>query len=213
MMIVGLTGSIAMGKTTAANMLRDIGGVAVFCSDEAVRALYGDRAVIDLISRRFPGSYDTKKAGIDKDRLIAEIGLDHEKWNDLEEIIHPFVQDAQQKFIAEQRRTGTKIVVLDIPLLFETGADKRVDCTICVTAPSFMQQQRIAERVKAGRMTEESAAFRLLRQMPDAEKRARADFIVQTGLGLAHTRSALEKIIRELKGRDHDRHSHPSHNI
>jgi len=201
MIVIGLTGSIAMGKTTAAGMLAEMDGVAVFCSDDAVRELYGDPAVIDLIKTTFPSAYDKKANAIDKDKLIAEIGFDHEKWDALEQILHPFVQREQQKFLREQQALGTRIAVLDIPLLFETGGEKRVDYTICVSAPAFIQEQRIAERIKKGRITEESFRFRLERQMPDGEKRARADFVVQTGQGLAYTRDALEKIIRDLKER------------
>ena len=141
------------------------------------------------------------RGAIDKAKLIREIGFDHEKWDALEQILHPFVQREQQKFLREQQALGTKIAVLDIPLLFETGAERRVDCTICVTAPSFIQDQRIAERIREGKITEESYRFRLERQMPDADKRARADFIVQTGQGIAYTRNELNKIIGILKER------------
>lgn len=196
MIIIGLTGSIAMGKTTAANILRTLDGVAVHCSDEAVRELYNDARVIDLIKTTFPNSYDKKTNGIDKQKLIEEIGFDHEKWNALEDIFHPFVRDAQQGFIKDQTQAGTKIVVLDIPLLFETGAEARVDYVICVSAPGFIQNQRALGTRK---MSAEDFGFRLSRQMPDAEKCQRADFIVQTGQGLACTRRELQKIIDSFK--------------
>ncbi len=217
MIVIGLTGSIAMGKSTAANMLREMSGVAVHCSDEAVRELYNDPAVIDLIKNAFPSTYDKKAGKIDKAKLIAELGRDHEKWDELESILHPFVQKAQQKFIQEQAQQGTKIVVLDIPLLFETGGENRVDYTICVSAPSFIQQQRLDKRIADGLMSEEDSGFRLARQMPDAEKQKRADFIVPTGQGIAPTRKALEKVIRDIKekhlGNGNERGRLPSHDL
>lgn len=210
MMIVGLTGSMAMGKSTASNMLASMGHVAVHCSDKIVAELYQDKDVIDLIKTTFPQAYDKKTGGIDKGALIAMLGRDHDKWDALEKILHPYVQASQKKFISEQQALGTKIVVLDIPLLFETNAQARVDCTICVSAPAFLQQQRIDERIRAGKVTPEDAAFRLSRQMPDDQKCKLADFVVQSGAGLAAMRADLEKIVRDLKkkiepGHDHNR--------
>lgn len=199
MIIVGLTGSMAMGKSTAAAMLANMDGVAVHDSDQAVRALYNDGDVINRIRTAFPKSYDKKNNKIDKASLLAALGSDPEKWDALEAILHPFVQQAQQKFIRDQRALGTKIVVLDIPLLFETGAENRVDYTLCVSAPDFVQQQRIDKRIRDGFITAEDAAWRMSRQMPDAEKRRRADFVVQTGQGMDYTRRELENIIRDLK--------------
>lgn len=217
MIIVGLTGSIAMGKSTAAEMLRGMDGVAVHCSDETVRKLYDDPEVIGLIRATFPDACDRKSGGIDKRKLLAALGDDHEKWDALEAILHPYVLASQQKFIQEHSRLGTKIIVLDIPLLFETGAETRVDYTICVTAPSFIQDQRIAGRIAEGKLTEENYRFRLSRQMPDEEKQKRADFVVQSGAGLAHTRKELERIIQLLKeknlGNGHERHRFPSHDL
>lgn len=217
MIIIGLTGSIAMGKSTAAAMLAEMDGVAVFCSDEAVRRLYNDPAVIGLIKTTFPAAWDKKTDTIDKTKLIAEISDDHEKWDALEDILHPFVLQEQQKFLRAQKTLGTKIAVLDIPLLFETGGEKRVDYTVCVSAPPFIQEQRIAQRIRDGKLTEESFRFRLARQMPDAEKRARADFVVQTGQGLAYTRGELEKIIRTLRerhfGNGHEHRRFPPHEL
>ncbi len=194
MIVIGLTGSIAMGKSTAANMLRGMNNVAVHCSDEAVRDLYNDEKVIDLIKTTLPNSYNKKSFAIDKQKLIDEIGFDHEKWDALEDIFHPFVREAQQKFISLHAQDGTKVIVLDIPLLFETGMQDRVDYTICVSAPDFIQEQRaLGER----KMSVEDFQFRLSRQMPDVEKRRRSDFVVQTGQGLSYTRRELEKIIRQ----------------
>ncbi|PJB72120.1 MAG: dephospho-CoA kinase [Alphaproteobacteria bacterium CG_4_9_14_3_um_filter_47_13] len=205
MIIIGLTGSMAMGKSTAATMLSSIAGVAVHDSDEAVRHLYQQRTVKDLIKNSFPKTCHHKTDRIDKAALLETLGTDPEQWEILESILHPFVREAQQKFIREQQALGTQIVVLDIPLLFETGGDNRVDYTLCVTAPPFIQQQRIEERIAAGTLSAADAAFRMSRQMPDAEKRKRADFIVQTGQGLDHTRRTLEKIVRDLKKRHFDK--------
>ncbi len=217
MIIVGLTGSIAMGKSTAAEMLRDMSGVAVHCSDDTVRALYDNPEVIDLIKTTFPQAWVKKTGKIDKKKLIETLGNDAEKWDALEDILHPYVLRSQQKFLAEHKRLGTKIAVLDIPLLFETGGDQRVDYTICVTAPEFIQRQRIDQRIKQGKLTEDDFQFRLSRQMPDVEKRARADFLVQSGQGLAYTRRELEKIVQQLKekhfGNGNKCHRFPSHDL
>lgn len=197
MKIIGLTGSIAMGKTTAANMLRNMKGVSVFCSDDAVRALYTDPAALARLHDRFPDAFTARQ--IDKKKMIALLGRDHDRWDALENILHPFVIKAQQKFLRDQKTLGTGLAVLDIPLLFETGTEDRVDFTACVTAPAFLQAQRIAARIAADTITAVDAAFRMERQMPDAEKRVRADFVVQTGAGLAATRAALEDIVRRIR--------------
>lgn len=199
MIVIGLTGSMAMGKSTASEMLRAMKGIAVHCSDDAVRALYGNPDVSAHLKNAFPQAWDSKKGAIDKTALIKHLGRDHEKWNALEAILHPYVQESQQKFLREQRTLGTKIAVLDIPLLFETGAQNRVDYTICVSAPDFIQKQRIDQRIAAGLLTPEDAAFRLARQMPDGQKKALADFTVQAGQGMEPMRRELEKIIRDLK--------------
>lgn len=215
MIVIGLTGSIAMGKSTAANMLAQMSGVAVHCSDEAVKKLYDHPDVIDLIKTTFPKAYDRKSGKIDKLKLIAELGTDHEKWDALEDILHPYVREAQQKFIREQQALGAKIVVLDIPLLFETGAENRVDYTVCISAPDFIQEQRLNDRIKNGLMSEEDAEFRMARQMPDGEKRVRADFVVQSGQGLAYTQRELEKIINDLKKKHliNDHNSFPPYTL
>jgi dephospho-CoA kinase len=200
-----------MGKSTAAEMLRDMKGVAVHCSDDAVRRLYDDPKVIGLIKSTFPESYDKKRGRIDKKALLDTLNQDHEKWDVLEEILHPFVQDLQKKWLQLQQTTGMQIAVLDIPLLFETGAEQRVDFTIVVTAPAHIQ----AQRVFTGRnMDEDDFYFRLARQMPDEEKKRLADFVVSSGIGRAHTRRELEKIVQRLKtrnqGQSYDDKSHYS---
>lgn len=195
MIVIGLTGSIAMGKSTAAKMLVDMRGVVVHDSDAAVHRLYNDPEVIDRVREFFPKSYDSKTGKIDKLKLREELGTDHEKWDTIEDILHPYVRASQQQFLQEQQRLGTRLVILDIPLLFETGAEERVDYTICVSAPEYIQRQRVLQ----GRgMDEEDFEFRLSRQMPDDEKKRRADFVVQTGVGLAETRKMLHNIIQRL---------------
>jgi dephospho-CoA kinase len=192
---------MAMGKSTASKMLAGMDGVAVQCSDEAVKELYEDERVIDVIKATFPAAYDKKHKTIDKKKLMEELDHDHEKWDALEEILHPLVREKQKQFIQKQTTLGTKIVILDIPLLFETGAETRLDYTITVSAPEFIQWQRIEQRLKSGVLTEDDAAFRLSRQMSDAEKRKRSDYIVASGQGLAYMRKELEKIIKQTKER------------
>lgn len=195
MIVVGLTGSLGMGKTTTANMLRGM-GYPVHCSDDAVHALMNaGGAGVDAVAADFPAARDKSGQGIDRRALRALLGKDHAAWDRLERILHPLVVGSQQAFLQAQRAKGVKIAVLDIPLLFETGAQARVDYTICVTAPAFLQRQRAFARPG---MTAEDFAFRLSRQMPDGEKRKRADFIVQTGLGLAYTRWELRNIIKKI---------------
>ncbi len=210
MIVIGLTGSMAMGKSTAADMLAGMNGVAVLCSDDIVRGLYDHPDVIDLVKTTFPKAYDRRKKAIDKAALLDDLDHDHEKWDALEDILHPYVRAAQDQFIAQQKTLGAQIVVLDIPLLFETGGETRCDYTICVSAPAFIQQQRIEARIAAGRLDEEDAAFRLSRQMDDHEKRARADFTVPSGQGSAAMRRALAAVIRNIKDREvgHDRDGH-----
>ncbi len=197
MKIIGLTGSIGMGKSVATSMLRDM-GVPVHCSDEAVHALLGPKGgAVDLIEAAFPGVLDKKNHSIDRRALGAKVFGHDENRKKLEALVHPLVVQSQARFIAENKRTNAKIVVLDIPLLYETGAEQRVDQVIVVSAPAFIQRQRVMTRPH---MTEEKFAAILATQTPDTEKRRRADYIVETGIGLAETRRDLEKIIKALKG-------------
>ncbi|MBU0801043.1 MAG: dephospho-CoA kinase [Alphaproteobacteria bacterium] len=210
MIVIGLTGSIGMGKSTAAEMLRGL-GVPVHDSDAAVHALLAaDGAAVTPVAARFPEAFDRKTKSINRAALGKIVFGDDAKRHDLEQILHPLVREAQAVFIRTQQRAGIKMVALDIPLLFETGAENRVDVTIVVTAPYEIQRQRVLARPG---MDEEQFQKRLNSQMSDAEKRKRADFIVQTGAGMAHTRNALAGIIRELKNREHKNGGHrfPSH--
>lgn len=199
MIIVGLTGSIGMGKSVATAMLRDM-GVPVHCSDEAVHTLMGSNgAAVDVVADAFPGVLNKKDRSIDRRALGEQIFGHDEKRKKLEAIIHPLVVQSQARFIADNARLHTKIVVLDIPLLFETGAEARVDYTIVVSAPDFVQRQRVLARPH---MTEEKFSTILNTQIPDFEKRRRTDFVVETGIGMAETRQALERIIKTLKQRE-----------
>ncbi len=196
MIIVGLTGSIGMGKSVATSMFRDM-GVPVHCSDEAVHALLGPQgAAVAAVDAAFPGVINPHDNSINRKALGAKIfGYDEERKR-LENILHPLVVDSQRRFIAEQSKHQALLVVLDIPLLYETGADARVDKVIVVSAPSFIQRQRVLAR--PGMTREKFEAIRAS-QMPDAEKRRRADYVVQTGIGRAYTRNALTRIIKQLK--------------
>lgn len=195
MIVAGLTGSIGMGKTTAANMLRSM-GYPVHCSDEAVHELYrtGGAAVTPLATL-FPEAYDRKSASIDRKKLGEIVWKDPDKKAQVEAIVHPLVRQAQDDFITQCRKQGVKLCFLDIPLLFETGADARVDYTFVVSAPDFVQRQRVLARPG---MTEERFAEILTKQMPDKEKQMRADFVIPTGLGMAETRKELQRAVKQI---------------
>lgn len=199
MIILGLTGSIGMGKTTAARMLK-IMGVPVHDSDAAVhRAMAPRGEAFEEIALTFPEAWDKKKGVIDRKKLGAIVFSDPAKRKALEDILHPAARVSQEIFIRQMRRAGKKIVCLDIPLLFETGAEARVDFTLCVTAPEEIQRRRVLSRSGMDEVKFE-AIFNS--QMPDSEKRARADFVVQTGMGYAHTFRTLRKIINGV-GKNH----------
>jgi dephospho-CoA kinase len=198
MITVGVTGSIGMGKSTAARMLRAL-KIPVHCSDEAVHELLGPHgAGVAAVEAAFPGSRDRKSGATDRAALLRSLGRDHAQWDRLERVLHPLVRERQQRFLRAQRVSGAALVALDIPLLFETGAETRLDYTICVTAPRFLQKMRLRARAS---FQPQDLDFRLARQLPDREKRRRADFVVQTGLGRAHTFRALRRIVRQLKAR------------
>lgn len=195
MIIIGLTGSIGMGKSTAARMLKKM-GVAVHDSDDVVRQLlepYGQ--AFEEVAVTFPESWDKKKHVIKRDVLADIIFHDEGKRHELEKIIHPIVKQSQKKFIQKQQRLGQKAVVLDIPLLFETGAQNRVDYTFVVSSPYHIQRRRVLSRPN---MSEEKFQGILSSQLPDREKSMRADFVIPTGMGLAYTYRALEKSLKEI---------------
>ena len=196
MIILGVTGSIGMGKSTAGKLLERM-GCPVHCSDVSVRnALKPYGKAFEKVALTFPESWDKKTRLLKKDVLSDIVFSNSEKKRKLENILHPIAQEEQSEFIFHQKKMGRDFCALDIPLLFETGADKRVDYTIVVTAPFFIQAQRVLNRKG---MTEEKFHRILNTQMPDIEKRAHADFVVQTGLGKAYTHRALKTILNTLR--------------
>lgn len=196
MKIIGLTGSIGMGKTTVGKMFSKQ-GVPVHDSDVAAhKALQKSSPVFNAIVTAFPESVHKKTKKIDRKKLGKIVFSDPEKKQYLESLIHPFVQAEQKKFIKEHRIKGRKLVVLDIPLLYETGADLRVDKVAVVSAPLFIQAQRVLARPN---MTTNKFNAILRAQMPDKEKCARADYVVQTGLGLARTNRQIRAIVRDIQ--------------
>lgn len=202
MLIIGLTGSIGMGKSTVAARLREL-GVPVFDSDAEVHRLYAAEAV-PLIESAFPGT--TVDGKVDRQRLSAAVIAAPEGFKRIETIIHPLVRQGQRRFLTQARDRGEALAVLEVPLLFETSAERLVDVTIVVSAPAEMQRARVLARPG---MTPEKLDVILSRQTPDADKRARADFVVDTGTTLDETRAQIESIVARLsgqKGRAFDLH-------
>src|SRR5262249_20493839 len=196
MVIVGLTGSIGMGKSTAAKMLREMGG-PVYDADAAVHALQAPGgAALPAIEAAFPGV--VKQGVLDRQALGARVFGNKQALRKLEAIVHPLVGQQQRRFLRAAARRRAPIVVLDIPLLFEGSGERRVDATLVVSAPAFLQRRRVMARPG---MTEEKLAGILRQQVPDPMKRRRATVVIPTGLGLAPTRLALEKAVVRLKRR------------
>ncbi len=193
MFVLGLTGSIGMGKSTTAGMFRAC-GVPVHDADATVHALYGGPAA-PLVEAAFPGV--VVNGAVDRPRLSAALGGQPEAYQKLEAIVHPLVRQAEKDFLAQARLDRTPLVVLDVPLLLETGGDARVDGVLVVTAPSEVQRARVLARPGMG---DERFAQILSRQMPDAQKRCHAHFTVDTSLGLPHAQAAVRDIIRALAG-------------
>jgi dephospho-CoA kinase len=188
MFILGLTGSLGMGKSTTARFFAEE-GVPVHDADAVVHRLYEGEAAA-AIEAAFPGT--TAGGKVDRTRLAARVLGDAPALARLEEIVHPLVQDAERRLIAEARSRGEKVAVLDIPLLFESGADRRVDAVVVVSAPPEVQRARVLERPG---MTVDKLEAILARQMPDAEKRARADFVVDTSQGFNAARAQVRAIL------------------
>jgi len=187
MFVIGLTGSIAMGKTTTARLFAEE-GVPVHDADAAVHKLYEGEGV-ELIEAAFPGS--TKDGKVDRMALSHQVVGNPSALQRLEAIVHPLVRESETKFLHEAERQGAGIVVLDIPLLFETGGEGRADATVVVSAPAEMQRARVLER---GVSLERLEAL-LKRQMPDAKKRRRADFVVDSSQGVEHARDQVRQIL------------------
>ena len=193
MIVYGLTGSIGMGKSTAAHMLRSM-GVMVHDADATARELLLPKGkAFEEVAVSFPDAWDKKNHLIRRDILADIIFNDDDARKTLENIAHPYIHEDQFYFIRKAKALGQDKAVLDIPLLYETGADKRVDKVIVVSAPDFIQAQRVLSRPN---MNEELFEKILESQLLDAEKCVRADYVVQTGLGRANTYKALEKIMR-----------------
>lgn len=193
MIVLGLTGSIGMGKSTTARMFRDA-GVPVHDSDETVHRLYAGKAA-GLIEKRFPGV--VHDGVVDREKLAKAVLGQPDALKDLERIVHPLVRADADAFLERHRQEGARLALLDIPLLFETGGEDRVDRILVVTAPAGVQRERVLAR--AG-MTEEKFEAILSRQVPDAEKRRRADYIIDTGQGMDAARRRVAEIVDELTG-------------
>ena len=195
MTILGLTGSIGMGKSTTAQMFRDQ-GIPVHDADATVHALYSGKAG-PLIEARFPGTL--KNGTVDRVELAKQALGDPQALKDLESIIHPLIREDELEFLELNRQNGCDLVILDNPLLFETGSAGRADLVVVVTASSEEQKRRVMARPG---MTEEKFEKLLARQMPDSEKRRRADFIIDTGHGLDAARARVGEIIDTIRSGD-----------
>ncbi|WP_174020956.1 dephospho-CoA kinase [Agrobacterium fabrum] len=191
MIVIGLTGSIGMGKTTTAKLFAEE-GVPVLDSDEVVHGLYRAEAVT-LIEAAFPGT--TISGMVDRQKLGDILRQNPANFTRLEEIVHPLVRDKQEAFLVKARKDDRAFAVLDIPLLFETGAEGRVDKVVVVSCAPEIQRERVLSRPG---MTEEKFEMILARQMPDAEKRRRADFVVDSGNGVEAARDQVKEILQKL---------------
>ena len=190
MIILGLTGSIGMGKSTTAMLFAEA-GVPVYDADAAVHMLYEGEAV-PAIETAFPGT--TVDGKVDRNKLSARVVHDPVAIKQLEQIVHPMLGASRQKFLDDAERSGAAVAVVDVPLLFETGGEKRVDAVVVVTTTPELQRQRILAR---DNMTSEKLDAILARQLPDAEKRRRADFVVDTSDGLDPVRLRIRDILNE----------------
>ncbi len=188
MIILGLTGSIGMGKSTTAKLFEEA-GVPVYDADAAVHKIYEGEAA-PAIEAAFPGT--TVNGKVDRNKLSAKVVHDPAAMKRLEQIVHPMLGASRQKFLHDAEQSGAAVAVVDVPLLFETGGEKRVDAVVVVTTTPEIQRQRILER---DNMTGEKLAAILARQLPDAEKRKRADFVVDTSHGLDPVRARIRDIV------------------
>jgi dephospho-CoA kinase len=195
MILIGLTGSIGMGKSTTAEMFR-AEGASVYDSDAAVHEIYRGPAA-QQIEALFPGVL--VDGAVDRKKLSARVLNDPEALKKLESVVHPLVFRARKEFLEAAERRGDAFVVLDIPLLFEIGEEKKVDVVVVATADAATQRARVLSREG---MTAEKFASILKRQIPDSEKRSRADFIVETDRGLDSARAQVHEILRKLAARE-----------
>jgi dephospho-CoA kinase len=193
--VLGLTGSIGMGKSTTARLFAEA-GIPVHDSDEAVHRLYAGPAA-PLVEAAFPGT--VVDGAVDRAKLSRHVVGNPEAIHRLEKIVHPLVRADADAFAARHRAGGSPLVVLDIPLLFETNGTNRVDMVAVVSAPAGIQRERVLSRPG---MTPEKFEAILALQIPDAEKRRRADFVIDTSLGIDPARDQVHAIIRELTGKE-----------
>jgi len=191
MFVLGLTGSIGMGKSTTAKLFAEL-GVPVYDADAIVHQLYDGEAVA-AIEAAFPGT--TADGKVNRTKLSARVVHDPAAIQRLEEVVHPMLGSSRQKFFADAEGSGAPVVVVDVPLLFETGGEKRVDAVVVVTTSPELQRQRVLAR---GMMDDEKFNAILSRQMPDGEKRKRADFVVDTSHGLQPVRAQIKDILAEV---------------
>lgn len=192
MIVLGLTGSIGMGKSTAAGFFAEA-GVPVHDADAVVHRLYEGEAV-PAVEAAFPGT--THDGQVDRGRLGQRVLGDPAALKRLEAIVHPLVRRDEERFLADAEAAGAAIVVLNIPLLFESGGDRRCDAVVVVSAPPAMQRERVMSRPG---VTEEKLARVLAQQMPDAEKRRRADFVVDSSQDFDFTRAQVRAILDKAK--------------
>jgi dephospho-CoA kinase len=190
MIILGLTGSIGMGKSTTAKLFEEA-GVPVYDADATVHGLYEGEAA-PAIEAAFPGT--TVNGKVDRTKLSARVVHDPAAMKQLEGIVHPMLGASRQKFLLDAEHSGAPVAVVDVPLLFETGGEKRVDAVVVVTTSPEIQRARILAREN---MTPEKLDAILARQLPDAEKRARADFVVDTSDGLEPVRARIRDILQQ----------------
>jgi dephospho-CoA kinase len=191
---VGLTGSIGMGKSETAKLFARL-GLPVFDADATVHALYepgGGGAA--AIARRFPDAVTGD--GVDRARLAKIVAANASALRELEALVHPLVREAEDRFIDDARARNEDLVILDIPLLFETGRDKTMDAMVVVSAPEAVQRERVLKRTG---MTPEKLEAILARQVPDAKKRAQADFVIETDKGLDHALAQVKRVAAELR--------------
>jgi dephospho-CoA kinase len=195
MLVIGLTGGIGMGKSAAAERFA-AHGIPVFNADLYVHQLYEGEAVA-RIEAAFPGV--ARGGKVDRKLLSERIAGSPERLDRLEAIVHPMVVEAEIAFLMEQENQGAKLAVLEIPLLFETGADARVDMTVVLSAPEAVQRRRVLARPG---MTVDKLEHLLARQLSDAERRGRADYVVESGAGLQDMHEEIDKLIESLQDRD-----------
>ena len=195
MLVIGLTGGIGIGKSAAAKHFA-ARGIPTFDADACVHELY-ERAAVPAIEAEFPGVVRAGK--VDRKLLSERIAGSPARLKTLEAIVHPMVVAAEIAFLREQEKKGAKLAVLEIPLLFETDAHERVDVTVVVSAPPHVQRKRVLSRPS---MTADKLEHLLARQLPDAEKRARADYLVDSGTTHEDMHAQIDKIIESLKSRD-----------